>query len=90
VMKRNSHLLRSPCDDCTHRDSCAQSGQTCTSYNRFVANFKDWRKFPRVPTVMATRLAALSERDERRRDAREQARVLRKKNAALARAGVAV
>jgi hypothetical protein len=89
-MKRNLHSLCSPCGDCAHRYFCARTGQTCTSYNRFVANFSDWRKFARVPTVMATRLAALSERDERRREAREETRASRREKAALARASVAV
>ena len=43
-------LLAAPCDSCRHWAHCAETGDECEAFRRFVAKV-DWASLPRLPTV---------------------------------------
>jgi hypothetical protein len=69
--------LGSPCDDCAYRRACQATAQTCAAFNGYIVGHR-WKAAARVPSVTATRYAAMVVAKEIRRDAREEARALRK------------
>ena len=68
--------MNAPCDGCVHAKMCAGAALACNAYIRFIDG-RDWRMTLRIPTAKATRVVAAAEREQKRLDAREEARLKR-------------